>query len=240
MKHSLYRIKNFINELFYYPSILSSSVSYEQYWTQKKKGKLGVPNSFQEMRAKWISDRIKENSSIVDIGCGDGSVLFAIKKIKNINATGLDVSEFILNFLKESGFAAQSFDLKNKNDLQKIPISEHSLILEVLEHMESPEDFLKEVMGRTRKSVFVSVPNTGFIKHRLRLLLGRFPVQWRSHPSEHLRFWTLRDFHWWLSQLQIADNSTVYAYAGVPILNYLWPSLFAEGIIAEIKTDTLN
>ena len=39
--------------------------------------------------------------------------------------------------------------------------------------------------------------------HRLRYMLGRFPLQWIVNPNEHIRFWTLKDLIWWLDYLNI-------------------------------------
>lgn len=236
MRNLLYKVKVFVHELFFYPLLVGEVVDYENYWQEKKKGSLGVPNSFQRLRGEWIASRIQKNATLVDIGCGDGSVLFAIQKIKPINAIGLDVSKTMLHFLSTKGIQAQYLNLNDPQALDQLPSCDHALMLEVLEHMPKPEDFLLQTLSRVGNSVFVSVPNTGYIHHRLRLLLGRFPLQWRTHPSEHLRFWTLTDFKWWLKALNLADRATIHCYAGIPLLNRIWPSIFAQGLLVEIKT----
>jgi methionine biosynthesis protein MetW len=235
MRHRLYKIKSFFLDLFSYPQLAGQNQNYDQYWLEKKKGQLGVPNFFQLERARWIAGRIQANSSVIDVGCGDGSVLFAIKQIKGIHASGVDVSKLILEFLEKNGVEAHFLNLAETDAVLKIPIKDHAMVLEVLEHMVQPEEFLQKLLLRVNKSVFLSIPNTGYIQHRLRLLFGSFPVQWRAHPSEHLRFWTLRDFRWWIKALGVESKTVYHCYAGIPILNQIWPSLFAQGIIAEIK-----
>jgi len=112
---------------------------------------------------------------------------------------------------------------------------DYILMLEVLEHVQNPEDFVHKALSAANDSIFISFPNTGYIKHRLRLLFGRFPVQWRVHPGEHLRFWTLRDLEWWLGQLKLKDKSTIHSYEGVPILNKIYSGMFSAAFIVEIK-----
>ena len=238
MKHFLYTIKKFFKDIFIYPVMTSQELSYNEYWQVKKKNCLGIPNDFQVERGEWIASRLQEASSVIDVGCGDGSVLFVIKKIKNINASGADVSLFILDFIQSKGISAFFLDLSQPNAIDKIPTHDHMLLLETLEHMAQPEDFLIKSLDKVNKSVFVSIPNTGYVKHRLRMMFGRTPLQWRSHPSEHLRFWTATDFDWWLSSLRLKNTSVVHYYAGIPVLNKIWPALFTEGIIAEIKKPT--
>jgi methionine biosynthesis protein MetW len=235
MKNFLYSIKRLLKDLSYYPEFKTEALSYDNYWQEKKKGHLGIPNSFQVSRGEWIASRIKDNSSIIDIGCGDGSVLFVIKKTKQVDVSGADVSQFILDFIQSKGVKAFFIDLEDQNAIEKIPRHDHMLLLETLEHMVSPEAFLHKALSNVNKSVFISVPNTGYIRHRMRLLFGRFPLQWRTHPSEHLRFWTKNDFVWWIRALKLEGRTTLHLYQGVPILNRIWPSLFAEGIIAEIS-----
>ena len=235
LRNFLYQTKTFINDLFRYPNLGMQDSNYDLYWQEKKKGTLGMPNSFQIARGRWIASKVEDGASVVDVGCGDGSVLFVMLGSKRIQAMGLDVSPFILNFLKSKNIDAQSFDLNSVDAAKNVPINDHALVLEVLEHLAQPEKFLLDLLARVNKSVFISIPNTGYLHHRLRLLFGRFPLQWRAHPSEHLRFWTLSDFHWWTNQLGIESRTKIYCYAGIPILNRVWPALFAQGIIAEIK-----
>jgi methionine biosynthesis protein MetW len=234
VRNFLYSFKVFFRNLYFYPQMVSSGLSYDNYWQEKKKGALGKPNLFQLQRAQWIASKIEVNASVTDVGCGDGSVLFALREIKPIKATGLDISSDILSFLKENGIEAAHCDLNEKDAVNRIPVSDHIFLLEVLEHMPMSEDFLLKALGRVNKSVFVSIPNTGYIHHRLRLLFGKFPLQWRSHPSEHLRFWTVEDFDWWLRQIHLREKTEIHCYAGIPVLNKLFPKIFAQGIIAQI------
>jgi methionine biosynthesis protein MetW len=233
MKHFLYLLKRSIKDLYFYPELRLRSLSYDEYWQNKK---IGGANSFQKKRADWILGRVANHSTVLDMGCGDGSVLRLIKDARPIKVIGADASEFILKYLKEIGVESFYFNINDSDSLESIENYDHILLLEVLEHMASPEDFLVKVLDKVNKSVFISVPNTGHIQHRLRLLFGKFPLQWRSHPSEHLRYWTKDDFHWWIKSLGFEQRSTVHLYEGVPVLNNLFPSLFARGIIAEIST----
>lgn len=235
MIQTLYKCKEFLKQLYIYPSLQQAELSYDCYWQEKKKGALGVPNSFQVDRADFIADRIQENATILDFGCGDGSILFAILKHKRIQPFGTDISPFILDFLNKNNIKAIEFDMSEKGKLESLGHYDHVLALEVLEHLPKPEEYLLELLEISNKSVFISVPNTGYIQHRLRLLFGKFPLQWRAHPSEHLRFWTIDDFNWWLKSLGLNSRAEVHCYKGVPFLNKIFPSLFAQGIIAEIK-----
>ena len=237
MKHKLYFLKQFFKRLYHYPTIKTQVVNYDIYWKDKKKDRLGLANAFQLYRAKWISKKIDNGSSVLDLACGDGSVLLNIRQRKKIIPYGTDISKEALKILIKSGIESYELDIRKFDQLDQIPSTDHILALEILEHLPSPELLLEKIYEKSQKSVFISFPNSGYIHDRLRLFLGRFPLQWRTHPGEHLRFWTYKDLKWWLSELNYLNKSTIHIYEGVPFLNKLLPSIFGKAFIVEIKKD---
>ena len=112
---------------------------------------------------------------------------------------------------------------------------------EVFEHLDEPEESLLYFLSKTESAVVFSVPNTGYIIHRLRLLFGYFPFQWKSHPGEHLRYWTYKDMKWWLSVYLGFDKNEYkiicYAYL-FPFFVKIFPflsSLLAKGLFVQIN-----
>jgi methionine biosynthesis protein MetW len=232
VRDQIYKLKGFFKNLFNYPHLVIDDFSYDKYWIHKGKGDL---NSFQLFRAMWIEKRIEAKSHVLDVGAGDGSILMYLLDKKKIVPNAIDFSDRILDLLKEKNISVNKIDFTDNEAIKQIPRADYFLILEVLEHMPKPEDFLRTILTQAKKSVFISIPNTGYIGHRLRLLFGSFPLQWKAHPSEHLRFWTVRDFKWWIKSLGFFDYTQFECYEGVPLFNKIWPSLFGKGIIAEIK-----
>lgn len=231
-------VSNIWRLIFFTPTIKSQSTDYDEYWKNKKnRNQLGLANPFQKKRGGWIASRIKNNTSILDVGCGDGAVLNEIRQYKSVSCIGTDVSDYILTFLSSQNIKAVKFDFNNSEETHSLPEADYILMLEVLEHMQDAESFLEKMFCKAKKGIYFSVPNTGFLPWRLRFIFrGRFPVQWISHPGEHLRFWTYRDMVWWLEQLKY-ENFTIHAYEGIPILSKIWPSVFAQGLVVEILKD---
>lgn len=229
-----YKLKNYIKDIFRYPKYYSPDEVYEVYWS-KRDIHNPVLNSFQKNRADLLLSILKEGDSVLDIGCGNGNILVYVKnKIKLGRVLGVDTSATILEIAKKNGIEVIEKDIRNPRNLDDLNGFDIILFFEVLEHIMDSDAMLGWAMDRSSKGVIFSVPNTGFIMHRLRLLLGRFPLQWRAHPSEHVRFWTLRDMRWWLGELGY-KNSKIYTYEGIPILNRIWPSLFSAGLFIFIK-----
>lgn len=218
------------------PRLSLASTDYDEYWQAKRKGDaMGSISEFQRARARWILPRISEGARVLDCGCGDGAVLFWLAAHKTMVPMGADISAYSVDFLRSRGVEASKVDMGDPDCLEALPEADHIILFEVLEHMQNPELFLRAAVAKARRSVFFSVPNTGYFPYRLRLLMGRFPVQWRLHPGEHLRFWTFRDLRWWLGQLGFAERAEADVYKGVPLLNRAFKNLFGMGIVGEIR-----
>jgi SAM-dependent methyltransferase len=223
-----------------YPEI-KINVDYNEYWTAKRGKNLGLLSDFQKERTNIILKHLENNSSIKDIGCGDGAILkYIYKYMKFLRIYGVDVSDIVLGHISKMGIIPVKLDINNLNEIKNLPKTDYTLILEVLEHLQNSEEVLLELLNTTEKKLIFSVPNTGFIGHRLRLLFGSFPLQWRTNPGEHLRFWTYGDIKWWLKELKLYNNSTIYLYEGIPLLNKIFPSLFAMGILVVIEKEKTN
>lgn len=208
---------------------------YDVYWQSRDTS--AELNSFQKKRAGFLIRETDRNDSIIDIGSGDGRILSYLKeKGHQGEVIGVDSSDYILEKAKSRGLAVIKKDIRDIKQLSDLGIYDIAVLFEVLEHIADSEDLLVWAYSSSRKAVIFSVPNSGFIVHRLRLIFGRFPLQWRAHPSEHLRFWTLQDMKWWL-KAQNYKKFRLHSYEGVPILNRIWPSLFSQGILVKINVD---
>jgi methionine biosynthesis protein MetW len=235
IKHHLAWLLRLYRSLFAYPRLFLEQPDYDAYWRQKRGKNLGICNPYQQARAEWIVQNVEAGASVLDLGCGDGAVLLHMLRFKRLEVTGADVSSHALDFLARQGVTTIKAQFEDPHVLQSMPEVDHILMLEVLEHIQNSENLLKAAIRKARRSVFVSFPNTGYYVYRLRLLLGRFPVQWRVHPGEHLRYWTLRDLKWWLNELGHGAKARIHVYEGVPVLNRVFPGLFGAAFIFELK-----
>jgi methionine biosynthesis protein MetW len=228
----LNKAKHWLRDLFRYPTIRPVDGSYDEYWSSRDMSRL---NSFQKKRADYLVSVASDGTSVLDVGCGDGRILEYMQRARpDLKLSGIDGSPAALNIAKKRGLNVERADLRDIASLGEHG-ADYIVLFEVLEHMADSESLLGWAVSNARRAVIFSVPNTGFIMHRLRLLLGRFPLQWRAHPSEHLRFWTMTDMRRWVAGM--GYNCDVIGYEGVPTLNGIWPSLFAEGQIVLL---TLN
>ncbi|MDR2876340.1 MAG: methionine biosynthesis protein MetW [Methylobacillus sp.] len=143
--------------------------------------------------ARWIAPDAK----VLDLGCGDGSLLGHLRDTLNVRGYGVERADAnVLACVKNgvnviqmdleaglSGFEAQSFDVV--------------ILSQTLQAMRNTEDIVLDML-RVGKEVIVTFPNFGYWKHRFQLINGNMPVsrdlpyQWYDTPNIHLC--TISDF----------------------------------------------
>lgn len=230
----MYRLKQWSRDLFLYPR--STIGSDETYWKSRGRTQSGTLSAWQKERVDWALARMDTTGtfSLLDVGSGDGGVLRYVRdRSPNMRGVGVDRDPEARTALSRFGFTALDIALDSATTYAQLPEADYVFLFEILEHVPDAEGLLAVSRSKARRGVFFSVPNTGFFTHRFRLLLGKFPAQWVERPNEHLRFWTLTDMRWWLGAQGIT-NAEVHPYEGGPVLKYLFPSLFAAGIIVWI------
>jgi methionine biosynthesis protein MetW len=220
-----------LRRLIAYPTTtLVGVVDYDTYWDNKAQSGLGILSTWRLRRAQVFTNLVSAGDRVLDLGVGDGALLHYMLQQKPIQAYGLDVSPKAVAFCREQGLNVELADINQPiTNYLKEPF-DYIILSEIIEHLPDPESLLNNLRPYARKGLIVSIPNTGFHQHRLRLLLGRFPLQWVVTPGEHLRFWTRTDFHWWARQMRFTIIREI-PYEGTPGLKNLWPGLFAAAFV---------
>lgn len=220
--------------VFHYPIPHYDSAANERYWEVRRATGMGKLNEFQRERADMILAATRGTGTLLDIGSGDGAMLDYMRSKSALTIMASDISPMACQHLRQRGFPIVDVDLRSPDAIEALAEVDYISLCEVLEHLHDPESVVARLLGRARNSLVFSVPNTGYYAHRLRLLFGRFPLQWRAHPGEHLRFWTLRDMRWWLEGLGLSAVAKVRPYQRAGLLGGILPGLFARGILVEI------
>jgi len=243
-KEKLYFLKQWYTVVFTYPqSVLNveESLDYDEYWKQKR-GTMSDTRARhitgnEKMRADFVIACIGKGTQVTigDIASGPGVIFDYIKdKISIAEYIGYESSDYALDVARSLGMTGVKFDINSEQDISHIKPAEYFLLLEILEHIPNSEKVLTSLYEKAGKGVFFSFPNTGNFLYRLRLLFGRMPMQWIKFPNEHLRFWTLTDLKWWLKALGYT-NYHIHGYRGIPLLEKIWPALFAGSFVVFLK-----
>lgn len=116
-------------------------------------------------------------------------------------------------------------------------------MMEVIEHVHEAEMLTLQAASLARTRLFLTLPNAGFFRHRIRLgVFGRFPItSIHCHMKEHIRFWTVVDFKEWCAHLRLKLHSVSpqLGASNSRLANWLaarYPNLFALLVIYEIDT----
>ena len=157
-------------------------------------------NKITSIRKDWglIETLIKENRSILDIGCGDGMLMKQLEKNLNAKTHGIELDRELASKAIAKGFNVIHGDA----EIDLAQYSNHSfdyvILSQTLQAMMRPKDILSELLRIGSKAI-VSFPNFGHWKIRFQLLIsGRMPVTeslpytWYDTPNIH--FFTIKDF----------------------------------------------
>ena len=147
---------------------------------------------------KIISTLIKKESHVLDIGCGDGILMEYLKDEKKVNIRGIEISKSKVQNCIAKGLTV--IEGNAEKDLKQFPDSsfDYVVLSQTLQAFLNPENVIKELL-RIGKQAIVTIPNFGYWKIRLHLLLkGTMPVtrtlpdEWYNTPNIHLC--TIKDF----------------------------------------------
>ena len=145
-----------------------------------------------------ISNMIPARSSVIDVGCGDGSLLKYLDKNKNINGRGLEIDQDKIRECLAKGISVIQVDADI--DLADYPDKsfDYSILTYTLQATKRPKKVLEELVRISNKAI-VSFPNFGYWKIRMHLLInGTMPISnelsysWYETPNLH--FCTIFDF----------------------------------------------
>jgi glycosyltransferase involved in cell wall biosynthesis len=122
---------------------------------------------------KLALERVKPGSKVLDVGCAAGYVSHALRR-EGCQVTGIDCFP-VSNLANFEEFILH--DLDRPFPIDAAPFK-YVLLLDVIEHLRSPEHFLESLRSSRKRAgdtaVIVSTGNIGFVVTRLMLLMGLF------------------------------------------------------------------
>ena len=147
---------------------------------------------------KIIADLIPANSSVIDVGCNDGSLLEFLKEEKNINGRGMEIDQQKVQLCLSKGISVIEGDADL--DLYDYPdnLFDYSILTYTLQATKSPKNVLSELVRISNKAI-ISFPNFGHWKIATSLLIKRkMPISeklsYSWHETPNLHFCTINDF----------------------------------------------
>ena len=147
---------------------------------------------------KVIADLIEKDKKVLDVGCADGILMKFLKDNKNANIRGLEISKEKVQECIAKGLTV--IEGNAEKDLKQFPDKsfDYVILSQTLQAFLNPELVLNELL-RVGKKAIITIPNFGYWKVRLHLLLkGTMPItktlpdEWYNTPNLHMC--TIKDF----------------------------------------------
>ena len=147
---------------------------------------------------KIIANLIEKNTRVLDVGCGDGTLMKFLSEKKNIDVRGLELNEENVESCIAKGLSV--IEGNAEKDLKQFPEKsfDYVVLSQTLQAFLNPDVVINELL-RVGKKAIVTIPNFGYWKVRLHLLTkGTMPItktlpdEWYNTPNLHMC--TIKDF----------------------------------------------
>jgi len=166
---------------------------------------------------KIIANLIETNMRVLDVGCGDGTLMEFLKNNKKIDIRGIEISKNNVQQCIGKGLTVIEGDAEK--DLSQFPDGSFDFVIlsQTLQAFLNPEKVISELL-RVGKKAIVTIPNFGYWKVRLHLLIkGTMPVtrtlpdEWYNTPNLHMC--TIKDF------FNFCENRKINLYKSIALQN---------------------
>ena len=179
---------------------------------------------------RMILDLVDRRSSVLDLGCGAGDLLYVLVKEKNARGQGIEIDEQAIYKCVAKGLNVFHGDIDSGLAEFKDKSFDYVILNQSLQQIKHVDVVLNDAL-RVGKNVVVGFPNFAYYKARLQIffrgqtpMTGSLPYQWYETPNLH--FLSISDFISYCRSKQIDIERSVYLEEKKQIA--FSPNLFAQ------------
>ena len=138
-----------------------------------------------------IAEWIQPGKKVLDLGCGDGSLLRYLRESRNVFGYGVEIDDKNLLSCFYNGINVIQNDLESGLSSFESDSFDYVILSQTLQAMRHTEDIIQEML-RVGKQGIVSFPNFGYWRNRVQVALGQMPISkalpyhWYDTPNIHL------------------------------------------------------
>ena len=182
-------------------------------------------NGIQRSDFAAIAEWVKPGSRVLDLGCGDGTLLNYLKQQRNIIGYGIEIDDARILACVRNGVNVIQGDLERGLSDFADGSFDYVILSQTLQAMKNSERIIKEML-RVGLEGIVTFPNFGYWKNRVQVARGHMPVsdnlpyQWFDTPNVHLC--TIADFERFCRErsIRIVERKVLTNGAAVSV----WPN----------------
>ena len=164
-----------------------------------------------------IADWVAPNTRVLDLGCGDGSLLAYLARERSATGYGIEIDNAGVLASVANGINVLQSDLESGLAGFDDASFDCVILSQTLQAMRHTEDIVVEML-RVGREAIITFPNFGHWSHRWQIVKGRMPVssalpyQWYDTPNIHLC--TVADFDAFLAERGFQVENRVVLTAG--------------------------
>jgi methionine biosynthesis protein MetW len=183
---------------------------------------------------------IEPDSRVLDLGCGEGELLYPLVRDKQVRAQGIELDDKAIQECVKKGLSVFHDDIENS--LREFPDNSFDYVIlnQSMQEVKKVDYVIQEAM-RIGSKVIVGFPNFAHIKSRLMLffrgkspITGSLPYLWFDTPN--VRFLSITDFKNFCEEKNIRIVEA--HYLGEKNIVHLWPNLLALNAIFVLTNNS--
>jgi methionine biosynthesis protein MetW len=189
-----------------------------------------------------IEPWVRAGTHVLDLGCGDGTLLAHLQEKKNVQGYGIEIDEAQITRCIEKGVNVIQHNLDSKG-LKSFADQQFDTVImtQALQAVRQPDVMLEEMLRLGQQGI-VTFPNFGYWRCRQYLLWhGKMPMSktlphtWYNTPNIHLC--TFKDFEALCKKkgIKILNRTVVDSDFSQNRFAKMWPNLFAEFAVYRIS-----
>ncbi len=182
-----------------------------------------------------VLEEIPEHAKVLDLGCGDGSLLVMLQEKKKVKGFGVEISEEGVSQCVEKGLYCYQADIDDGLSDYKDNSFDYVILNQTIQNTKRPDYVINEVL-RIGKKAIISFPNFAYISTRSYLMFrGTMPVnellpyEWYESPNIHLL--TISDMKKMAGAFSfdiLSEKNFFYSRKGKSIHVKCFPNLLAQ------------
>ncbi|SFW33058.1 methionine biosynthesis protein MetW [Nitrosovibrio sp. Nv17] len=154
--------------------------------------KIDTMTSFARIRPDFaaIASWIRPGTKVLDLGCGDGSLLCFLRNMRQVHGYGVEIDDENILACFNNGVNVIQSDLEAGLQSFESDSFDYVVLSQTLQAVRHTKEIIREMLRVSREGI-VSFPNFGYWKNRLQIMAGRMPVsealpyQWYDTPNIH-------------------------------------------------------